>query len=235
MAQLRASLQTTVAAKVMSATELLHALDRTRRDEILPTTIDAFDALLGGGLPRGKMVELTGRRTCGRFSVAMAALAAATSIGESAALIDLGDNFDPQLAEATGVDLRRLLWIRPKTMKQAVMSAEMIAATGFHLIVLDTGSASRGRRVPDASWVRLARSAEASGTALLVSTVWPLTGTTSEAVVVAEKPRAQWSGSGKSPRVLAATTTEVRLEKHRHRKPGAAARITFESIEKVER
>ncbi|HEX7151723.1 MAG TPA: hypothetical protein VF618_09570 [Thermoanaerobaculia bacterium] len=226
--QLRETLQATVAAKVTSATELLRALDRTRREETIPTTLDAFDALLGGGLPRGKMVELTGRRAAGRFSTVLAALAAATSMGEAAVLVDLGDHLDPQLAEENGVDLRRLLWIRPKTLKQAVMSTEMIAATGFQLVVLDVGlHPIRSRRVPDASWVRLARTAEANGTALLVSTPYPLTGTASEAVVTAERSRTQWLGRGKAPRLLASITTDLMLMKHRHRKPGAQGSVTF--------
>ncbi|HEX9986405.1 MAG TPA: hypothetical protein VGF69_24315 [Thermoanaerobaculia bacterium] len=226
--QLRATLAGTVAAQVTSATELLRALDRTRREETIPTTLDAFDELLGGGLPRGRMVELTGRRAAGRFSTVMAALAAATSMGEAAVLVDLGDHLDPQLAEENGVDLRRLLWIRPKTLKQAVMSTEMIAATGFQLVVLDVGlHPIRSRRVPDASWVRLARTAEANGTALLVSTPYPLTGTASEAVVLAERSRTKWLGRGKSPRLLAAISTELTLMKHRHRKPGSQAQVTF--------
>src|SRR5437764_6401090 len=53
--RLRASLQASVAAKVTSATELLHALENRRREELLPTTLGPFDALLGGGLPRGKV------------------------------------------------------------------------------------------------------------------------------------------------------------------------------------
>jgi hypothetical protein len=228
VARLRASLQGTAAAKVMNATELLRALEKEHRDELIPTTLDPFDELLGGGLPRGKMVELTGRRGAGRFSIVLSALAAATSMGEAAVLVDLGDHLDPQLAEANGVDLRRLLWIRPKTLKQAVMSLEMIAATGFQLVVLDAGlHPIRGRRVPDAAWVRLARTAEAQGAAMLVSTPYPLTGTASEAVIFAERTRTQWLGRGASPRVLAGLTTVLRLEKHRHRKPGAHATLTL--------
>lgn len=226
--RLRESLKGTAAAKMMNATELLRALDKTRRDESIPTTLAPFDELLGGGLPRGKMVELTGRRGAGRFSIVLAALAAATSMGEAAVLVDLGDHLDPQLAEANGVDLRRVLWIRPKTLKQAVMSAEMIAATGFQFIALEAGlHPMRGRRVPDAAWVRLARTAEAHGTAMLISTPWPVTGTASEAVVTSMKSRAQWLGRGKSPRLLAGTTAELRLEKHRHRKPGTSATLTL--------
>lgn len=229
--RLRESLQGTAAAKLMNATELLRAIEKARRDESIPTTLAPFDQLLGGGLPRGRMVELTGRPGAGRFTIVLSALAAATSMGEAAVLIDLGDHLDPQLAEANGVDLRRVLWIRPKTLKQAVMSAEMIAATGFQLVVLDAGlHPIRGRRVPDAAWVRLARSAEAHGTAMLISTPYPLTGTVSEAVVSASQSRARWLGKGKSPRVLAGTTSELRLEKHRHQKAGTRAVLTSEVL-----
>lgn len=206
----------------MNATELIRSLENTRRDEQLPTTLTPFDQLLGGGLPRGKMVELTGRRnTAGRFAIALSALAAATSMGEAAVLVDLGDHLDPRAAEEMGVDLRRLLWIRPKTAKQAVMAVEMIAATGFQLVVLDLGLAPvKGKRVPDAAWVRLARTAEAQGNALLISSPYPVTGTASEAVITTARTRFQWMGRGKSPRLLTGATTELRLEKHRHRKPG---------------
>ncbi len=228
---LRAALQGTAAAKVSSGTELIKALEKARRDETIPTTLAPFDALLGGGLPRGKMVELTGRR--GRFSVVLSALAAATSMGEAAVLVDLGDHLDPRVAEANGVDLRRLLWIRPKTLKQAVMSVEMIAATGFQLIALDTGlPPSRGRRVPDAAWVRLGRTAEAHGTALLVSTPYPLTGTASEAVVTSARGRAKWLGARrKGPRILEGIEIDLTLEKHRHRKPGERANVVVRVLE----
>ena len=227
---LRASLAARVAAKVTSATELLRALDVRRRDEVLATTLEPLDALLGGGLPRGKVVEIAGYTA--RFSIALSALAAATSAGEAAALIDLGDHFDPQLAEANGVDLRRLLWIRPHTMKQAVMSAEMITATGFQLVVLDAGGHPiRGRRAPDAAWVRLARSAEAQGTAMLVSTPYPLTGTASEAVIAARGARMRWTGRGKTPRVLAGLDVKLTLEKHRHLRPGRCETLSLRTYE----
>lgn len=231
VASLRAQLAGTAAAKLVNGSELIRALEKARRDESIPTTLAPFDTLLGGGLPRGKMVELTGRRAAGRFSIVLSALAAATSMGEAAVLIDLGDHLDPQIAEANGVDLRRLLWIRPHTLKQAVMSAEMITATGFQLVALDTGlHPMRGRRVPDAAWVRLGRSAEAHGAAMLISTPYPLTGTASVGVVVAGRSRAKWLGRGRSPRVLAGIAVDLTLEKHRHLKPGAKATAMLEVL-----
>jgi len=223
---LRAALDPAIARKVMSATELIHALSKTRREDFLPTTIDAIDTILGGGLRRGKVVELVARRATGRFSIVLSTLAAATSIGEAAALIDVNDHFDPQLAEAAGIDLRRLLWVRPNTMKQAVMAAEMITATGFQLVVLDAGlHPVRGRRLPDATWVRLARAAESHGAAMLISTPYAFTGTASEAVVRGGKTKVKWLGKGKSPRLLAGIATNFTLDKHRHIKPGAAASL----------
>ena len=58
---LRASLEASIAAKLTSGSELVRAVARQRREEILPTTIEPLDALLGGGLARGKMTELAGR------------------------------------------------------------------------------------------------------------------------------------------------------------------------------
>jgi hypothetical protein len=236
--QLRAALDPTILSKVRSGAELLRHTANTERTSILPTTLDAVDALLGGGLPRGKMVELVARRGAGRFSIVLSTLVAATTMGEAVALIDLGDHFDPQLAEANGVDLRRLLWVRPRTVKEAVMSAEMITATGFQLVVVDMGlhplrgrvppaSGRRGTYVSDAAWVRLGRTAEAHGAAMLVSSPYPLTGTASEAVMKGTSSRAQWIGRGKSPRLLAGIEMSLTLEKHRHLKPGAKTKVSF--------
>ena len=229
---LRASLEASIAAKLTSGSELIRAIARQRREEILPTTIEPLDALLGGGLARGKMTEISGRGA--RFSIVIATLAASTSIGEAAALIDASDSFDPQLAETAGVDLQRLLWVRPHTMKETVTAAEMIGATGFQLVIIDMGARRPpGRRVPDATWVRLARVAESHGATILVSTPYALTGTTSEAMVLAYAPRAHWLGNTNAPRVLAGVETRLKLEKHRRLRPGQSTTMFFGCEEAV--
>jgi hypothetical protein len=226
--RLRAELAQSVAAKVSNGAELIRALAKQRRDEVVPTTLTPFDELLGGGLARGKMTELAGRGA--RFSVVLAAIASATSMGEAAALIDAGDHFDPQLAEMNGVDLQRLLWVRPRTMQEAVAAAEMIGTSGFQLIVVDAGVPPlRGRRLPDAAWVRLARTAEAHGNALLISTPYPVTGTASEAVVRTRALRPRWLAN----ELLAGMDAEMTLEKHRHRKPGTTATLHFAMTESI--
>jgi hypothetical protein len=212
--KLRESLAQPIATHLSSAAELIHILEKKKRPA-LPTMLAPFDRVLGGGLERGKLIELAGGRSSGRFAVCLAALAAVTGCGEAAALVDLGGHLDPQIAEAAGVDLPRLLWVRPQTLKQAVFAVEVLIATGFALVVADLGVHIRGRRVGGAAWVRLARSAEAYGAALLVSSPFPITETASAAVVQAHGGSAVWRGKGKAPRLLTRVESALTLEKHR--------------------
>jgi hypothetical protein len=194
---------------------------RSERHETLATTFAPLDRLLGGGLERGRVLELAGRRSAGRFSMVLAALAATTSRGEAAALVDLGDHFDPEGGEMAGIDLPRLLWVRPESVKDAVHSAELLIATGFPLVVVDLGLQLKGRRVADASWLRLARAAQAHSAAVVVSSPFHLTGTSADALVSAARMSARWKGRGKSPRLLTGLESDLTLDRHRRLRPGA--------------
>ena len=77
----------------------------------LPTGVASLDALTGG-LPRGTLTEIFGPASSGRTSLLLAILAQVTARGEICALVDAGDCFDPASAQAAGVDLQRLLWVR---------------------------------------------------------------------------------------------------------------------------
>src|ERR1700680_1115421 len=163
-------------------------------------TFPALDELLGGGLPRGKLVEMIGARSSGRFSIVLAAIAAATAAGEAAALVDLGDGLDPEAAVALGADLRRLLWLRPGTLKQALAGAEILLGGGFPMVVLDLGNpALRGGRGREAGGLRLARAAQAQGAALLVASPYRVSGTAAAAVLQAARGRAHWQGAAGGP------------------------------------
>jgi recA bacterial DNA recombination protein len=161
----------------------------------LATTVAAVDDLLAGGLPRGQLVELIGGRSSGRFSTVLAALAAATMAGESAALVDLGDGLDPQAAITLGVDLPRLLWLRPSTLKQALACAEILIGGGFSLVALELGPPPvPGGRGLEAAWLRLARAAQAHHTALLIASPYRVSGTAAAAVLQATRARVLWQG-----------------------------------------
>ena len=198
-----------------SARELVdrHAVIPT---SVLATTVEALDDLLAGGLHRGQMVELVGYRSSGRFSTVLAILAATTTRGEAAALVDLGDGFAPQLAQAAGVVLERLLWVRPEHLKPALIAVETLLNGGFPLVVIDLGNPPvPGGRGVEAAWLRLARAAQNHHAALLVASPYRASGTAAAGVIQAERSRPRWSDRDLAPPLLLGLSSRLTLEKLR--------------------
>jgi len=80
--------------------------------ELQPSGVTELDAVLGGGFPRGSLVELCGPASSGRTSLAFSLLAQATERQEACAFVDVSDSLDPVSLAAAGAELPRLLWIR---------------------------------------------------------------------------------------------------------------------------
>ena len=226
---LKAALPTPFARQIRTARELADERRRAPEASRIATASAGFDRLLEGGLERGAMVELIGRRSSGRFSLVHTALAAATSAGEAAALVDLGDSLAPRDAAAAGVELERLLWVRPRHLKELLASAEVILGSGMPLVVLDLGMPPvPGGRGVEAAWLRLARSARARRAALLVSSPYRVSGTAARAVFEARRPRAAWAGRGLSPNLLSGVAAELELVKCRQaRRRGAVEPMSW--------
>ena len=145
------------------------------------TGLSTLDARLGGGLPRGQLSELVGPRSSGRTSLLLRMLAAATARGELVALVDVLDRFDVASAQAAGIDLDRLLWIRghvvmnpglcrdlnQRALEQAVKALTLVLQAGnFGLVAFDAADAPSDaiRRLPFTTWLRLQRMLEGSQT-----------------------------------------------------------------------
>ena len=216
-----------IASQLTTGADLANRERGARRPARLPTRVPALDRLLGGGLPRGSLVEVCragGRSSSGLFSAALSALAATTQSGEAAALVDPGDHFDPQGAADSGVDLPRLLWLRPHGLKTAFSACETVLSTGFALVVLDLGLARVSRRrFDDAVWLRLARRARFHETALLVLSPYRVTGTAAHAVLSAGGAHAAWDAQRLSAPLL--TGLEARLSLDKSREKGAEGRV----------
>lgn len=214
---------------VITARELARRRCEEDRPPPLPTAVPELDRLLEGGLTRGRLVELVGERSSGRFSLALALLAAATQAGEAAALVDLGDGLDPASAAAAGVELPRLLWLRPPGLREALAGAEMLVTTGFPLVVIELGvpplpgaGSLRGGSQP--AWLRLARAARTHDTALVVCSPYRTSGAAA-AEVLAARAEPRYLGSGASPLLLLGLDTRVCLEKARGRSAGATETV----------
>ncbi len=134
----------------------------------LPSGVECLDALLAGGLPRGRLSELTGASSSGKTSLLLTLLAATTRRGEIAACVDLADALSPESVMKAGVDVQRFLWVRPPAVIEAMRCTDLLLqAGGFALIALDLGAALP-RPLRSHIWPRLARAAEQSHTALVI-------------------------------------------------------------------
>ncbi|TMA68691.1 MAG: hypothetical protein E6J68_03000 [Deltaproteobacteria bacterium] len=185
----------------------------------LPTGLAALDRALGGGLPRGRVTELAGRRSTGRTGVACAIVARATQAGETIAWIDVDDALEPETVAAAGVVLARLLWVRPRGVPDALRAAEMLlGAGGFGLVALDVGDA--GSPGPAPAWPRLARAAERSGTALLVIEPQRRAGTFAALGLEVTGRRARWSGGPGRLVVLDGIDARMLIARNRVGRPG---------------
>jgi hypothetical protein len=122
--------------------------------------------------PRGRISEINGSRSSGRTALLHCVLAASTNQGECAALVDALDSFDPCSAEAAGVKLENLLWIRCKSNPEHALRAAdlLIQAGGFGVIALDLIELAHRElaRIPSTAWFRFRRAIEPSPTVLVV-------------------------------------------------------------------
>ena len=180
------------------------------------TGLQSLDRLLRGGTRAGQLTEIIGERSSGRFSVVLALLAAATASGEAVALIDLGDALDPQNATTSGIDLERLLWVRPTRLKTALHATESIVGAGFPIVAIDLGVPPvPGGRGSESSWVRLARTIAEHRTTLIVTTPYRVSGSAASTVLRIADRASSWSGRGRAPRLLEQVRASIEIEKAR--------------------
>lgn len=101
-----------------------------------------FDIALGGGLPKGRIVEFFGGESSGKTLCATRAMAEVQKKGGVAALIDAEHAFDPTFAKKLGLDPDELIVSQPEHMQDAftVMDA-LIDSGGVDIIVLDSVAA----------------------------------------------------------------------------------------------
>ena len=127
--------------------------------------------LLTEGLPRGALTEIFGPPCSGRTSLLFSALSARTAHTEACALIDGCDTFDPHSAQAAGVDLKKLLWVRCRNIEHTLRATDLLLQSGgFGFIALDLGDLPPRvvRHVPLDCWFRFRRAVENTSTILVL-------------------------------------------------------------------
>ena len=162
---------------------------------LLASGVPGLDALLGGGVPRGELSEITGAPSSGRTALILTLIAAATRADEVAAVVDLPDALYPPALESAAARLDRVLWVRPPSLLTALKGTELILdAGGFAVVVLDLDGAAL-RRLPDHVWLRLRRVARRSGAALLILATHRFAGSNAALSLQLQRRRVRWSAT----------------------------------------
>jgi hypothetical protein len=137
---------------------------------LLPTGVEFLDKIAGGGFPKSAITELISPRpSAGSASLIHALLRSAQRAQHFIALIDGSDSFDPGSSDNS--TLQHLLWIRCRKAFDAVKAADFLLRDGnFPLVVVDLvlNTADELRKIPQTSWYRLQRLAEAVPSACLI-------------------------------------------------------------------
>ncbi|MBI2007855.1 recombinase RecA [Candidatus Saccharibacteria bacterium] len=110
--------------------------------ETIPTGSLSLDIALGGGLPKGRVIEIYGPEASGKTTVCLHAVAEVQKSGGTAAYIDAEHALDPGYAKRLGVDIDKLLISQPDSGEQALEVVEtLVRSNAVDIIVVDSVAA----------------------------------------------------------------------------------------------
>ena len=110
--------------------------------ETIPSGTLSLDFALGGGYPKGRIIEIYGPESSGKTTLALHAVAEVQKQGGTAAFIDAEHALDPQYAGRLGVNTSDLLVSQPDNGEQALEIVEtLVRSNAVDIIVLDSVAA----------------------------------------------------------------------------------------------
>lgn len=110
--------------------------------ECIPTGSISLDLALGGGIPKGRVIEIYGPESSGKTTLTLHAIAEVQKAGGTAAFIDAEHALDPAYAKRIGVDVQNLLLSQPDNGEQALEIVEtLVRSNAVDLIVIDSVAA----------------------------------------------------------------------------------------------
>ncbi len=110
--------------------------------ELLHSGSLSLDLALGGGYPKGRIIEIYGPESSGKTTLTLHAIAEIQKQGGQAAFIDAEHALDPAYAKRIGVDTANLLIAQPDNGEQALEICEtLVRSNAVDLIVVDSVAA----------------------------------------------------------------------------------------------
>jgi len=112
------------------------------RVETVSTGALTLDLALGGGYPRGRVVEVYGPESSGKTTLTLHAIAEVQRRGGVAAFVDAEHALDPVYAAALGVDIENLLVSQPDTGEMALeIVDQLVRSAAVDIVVVDSVAA----------------------------------------------------------------------------------------------
>lgn len=110
--------------------------------EFISTGSISLDSALGGGLPKGRIIEIFGPESSGKTTLTLHIIAAAQGTGGNCAFIDAEHALDPSYAKKLGVNIDNLLISQPDSGEQALDIVDSLIKSGaIDVIVIDSVAA----------------------------------------------------------------------------------------------
>lgn len=110
--------------------------------ETIPTGSISLDISLGGGVPRGRIVEIFGPESSGKTTLSLHILAEAQKKGGTGAFIDAEHALDPEYAKKIGVNTEDLILSQPDSGEQALEILEtLVRSNALDVIIIDSVAA----------------------------------------------------------------------------------------------
>ena len=222
--------------------------------EVFPTGIFELDEQIRG-IPQSALTQIHAplNLSSGKTALLVSLMAQVTRREQFCALVDASDCFDPQSAEAAGVNLARVLWVRcsahqrlkpippqhantaraGEPLEQAFKATDILVQNGgFALIAVDLGNIEEKqvRRVPLTTWFRFARVVEKMPAALVFLLSYPAAQSCAGLTLRLSDAEAGWSSTEKSGtnnlfhgQLLSRLQCEVEIGRSRIRKPMQSA------------
>ena len=110
--------------------------------EKISTGTISLDMILGGGVPKGRIIEVYGPESSGKTTLALSIIAEIQKSGGIAGFIDAEHAIDPIYAKNIGVDIDNLYVSQPDNGEQALEITEsMIRSGAIDVVVVDSVAA----------------------------------------------------------------------------------------------
>jgi recombination protein RecA len=101
-----------------------------------------LDLALGGGIPKGRVIEIYGPESSGKTTLALHALAEVQKSGGVAAFVDAEHALDPTYSGTIGVDIENLLISQPDTGESALQIVDqLVRSAAVDIVVIDSVAA----------------------------------------------------------------------------------------------